>query len=610
MTTHTHPIETRSASGCRGCGGHSSPRKHGGCGCGCDSTEMCGLECLERPAFSAGMVLSDSDLTALVEWTSGRLGLQRLRHGWGVVCGLDVRCDKDAPGRVVVEPGYAVGCCGEDIVLCEPQKVDLTGCCKVEAPCGEPSPAEDKELVEVSYDAPDRSTDCGDVVVDIVLEPTQTPSATGLVPGCGCGSGGGCRSGGGCGSAGRTGDTCGDQHVVSTRTRDGGRAYAVKVSFPGGDAQQVAAERAHKEYVACHDVVAKYVDQGRKEDATRDDIVGWLRRQDIDPPCDWWTSLCAEIERADGPYMVEAAVARALLDLVADCRHRLLRAGCAGCYDDDAVGLARVWLRRTKVESGESCVVTRVDAYPPFRHELAVVARPVPAGAEDLAPFVWQRWDQVCARWRRLAPGTPAEIVEFSDTRGLLDLLEQTARLWWACDEWAPTPVLVDTPCLGIRVLGFRPASKDEGVFRATDSMSSTAPASSSPPDPPSPADEAAAGAGSTEVVEDNGARLPAWRRLRLGDAIDDGPARPAGLPEVETEVQPDVLRVAQPVAPDLESLRGVGEATLACLRAGNIATVDELLAVDKKELAELLRSAPRAQALREEAIRAVKEGR
>ena len=36
------------------------------------------------------------------------LRLGRFRHGWGIVCGLDVRCDPTCEGGVVVEPGYAV----------------------------------------------------------------------------------------------------------------------------------------------------------------------------------------------------------------------------------------------------------------------------------------------------------------------------------------------------------------------------------------------------------------------------------------------------------------------------------------------------------------------
>ena len=44
-----------------------------GCGgwCGCD-TRCCDLECLVRPNFFCGQLLTDADITALVDWTRSR----------------------------------------------------------------------------------------------------------------------------------------------------------------------------------------------------------------------------------------------------------------------------------------------------------------------------------------------------------------------------------------------------------------------------------------------------------------------------------------------------------------------------------------------------------
>ena len=97
-------------------------------------TTRTGLERLERPLFSCGMVLSDTDLTALVDWARGRFALQRYRDGWGVACGLDVRCLAGRPGWVTVLSGYAVGPDGADLVLTEPAEVNLTGWCAID--CG------------------------------------------------------------------------------------------------------------------------------------------------------------------------------------------------------------------------------------------------------------------------------------------------------------------------------------------------------------------------------------------------------------------------------------------------------------------------------------------
>src|SRR5947209_292801 len=103
------------------------------CSCGCAPCEgtCCQLDCLVKPRFFCGQLLTDTDLSALVEWAREKFGLARYRHGWGVVCGLDVRCDGDArnPARVAVTPGYAIGCCGDDIIVCEEATLDLSACC-------------------------------------------------------------------------------------------------------------------------------------------------------------------------------------------------------------------------------------------------------------------------------------------------------------------------------------------------------------------------------------------------------------------------------------------------------------------------------------------------
>lgn len=87
----------------------------GGCTCQqkCAQEECCALDCLVRPRFFGGQLLTDTDLGQLVTWTADKLRLGRYRHGWGVVCGLEVRCDPANPSGVIVGPGYAVSCCGE-----------------------------------------------------------------------------------------------------------------------------------------------------------------------------------------------------------------------------------------------------------------------------------------------------------------------------------------------------------------------------------------------------------------------------------------------------------------------------------------------------------------
>lgn len=85
----------------------------------------CGaLECLCRPRFFAGQLLSEQDLNRLDQYIKNKNRLHtRNLHGWGVVNGLLVVCDPC--GEVTVTEGYAVDPCGDDIVVCEDSAVNI-----------------------------------------------------------------------------------------------------------------------------------------------------------------------------------------------------------------------------------------------------------------------------------------------------------------------------------------------------------------------------------------------------------------------------------------------------------------------------------------------------
>ncbi len=77
-----------------------------------------GLQCLCRPRFFAGQLLTEEDLNRLEQYIIEKNKLHnRYLHGWGVVCGLEVVCNA-CPGLVTVKSGYALSPCGEDIVVC------------------------------------------------------------------------------------------------------------------------------------------------------------------------------------------------------------------------------------------------------------------------------------------------------------------------------------------------------------------------------------------------------------------------------------------------------------------------------------------------------------
>jgi hypothetical protein len=116
----------------------AAAHRTGSCGCGCGPDLSCKLECQVRPRFFCGQLLTDEDLSTMVRWADGKFRLQRFHDGWGAVCGLDVRCDPANPRGVVVGTGYAVGCCGEDIIVCDEQPLGLSAAFPGADPCAAP----------------------------------------------------------------------------------------------------------------------------------------------------------------------------------------------------------------------------------------------------------------------------------------------------------------------------------------------------------------------------------------------------------------------------------------------------------------------------------------
>jgi hypothetical protein len=147
-----------------------------------------GLECLCRPRFFAGQLLTEQDLNRLDHYIVEKHKLHN-RHlwGWGVVCGLEVRC-APCDELVTVSSGYALSPCGEDIVVCKPDTVDI---CSLIARC-----RTDSEPDCRPYAGQDS---CGDVIEEWILavryaeSPSRGVTAlTGAGQGCGCSCGGGC----------------------------------------------------------------------------------------------------------------------------------------------------------------------------------------------------------------------------------------------------------------------------------------------------------------------------------------------------------------------------------------------------------------------------------
>jgi hypothetical protein len=122
MTTNAvSPItSSKSPCGCSG-SGTSSP-----CSCGGGGCQSCQSQGFIRPLFFAGQLLTEDDLQSLTDYVAGKNRLHnRYFFGDGAVCGLQVTRNPCTCGQVIVNPGYALDCCGNDIVVACPQPLDI-----------------------------------------------------------------------------------------------------------------------------------------------------------------------------------------------------------------------------------------------------------------------------------------------------------------------------------------------------------------------------------------------------------------------------------------------------------------------------------------------------
>lgn len=96
---------------------------------------------IERPRYSPGLILQDSDLTAAVDYTRElNRTLFRSLFGCGVICGLDVSIDDTCEFKVTVNAGLALDGCGDPIQVPAPATIVLTQKDNVMVPRGGQAP--------------------------------------------------------------------------------------------------------------------------------------------------------------------------------------------------------------------------------------------------------------------------------------------------------------------------------------------------------------------------------------------------------------------------------------------------------------------------------------
>ncbi len=205
--------------------------------CVCGECEQCGtLACQCRPRFFDGQLLTASDFRRLDKYVVSKQRLHnRYLHGAGVVCGLEAVCSP-CDDTVTVRTGYALGPCGEDIVVCEDARVDVARLVKEQRSAGARSDC-------APYGEPKRASEAARQkwVLGICYDERPAHPVTSLKQsGCGCGGscGGGCgSSGGSCGCGGSPGGavrTSGGASCEPTQICEGYRFTLTKLD-PGKD---------------------------------------------------------------------------------------------------------------------------------------------------------------------------------------------------------------------------------------------------------------------------------------------------------------------------------------------------------------------------------------
>ena len=418
---------------------HSSRRHAEPCHCGCApcKDEYCELECQMRPRFVCGQLLTDDDLTTMVQWTAGKFRLQRFRDGWGVACGLNVRCDPDNPNGVIVGEGYAVSCCGDDIVVCAEEKLDLQAAWPETNPCedpeatvedeaeserrkrsvlsskvgqGDPAGGRQAVLAEMGKqltDAGEQDASASALTptvrwVDVFVryrEEDADPRAT-L----------------------RHSDCVEAPDCEAAKTRE---AFTLYWELGSADPDKTRTEAWCRDYKKCLDVLHQFADRfgdrfgdrGYDWLVVRQWLLDWIARNPPQVYCDLHELICGDD--------LEQWLPEILARLVLDCRGAYTRNTCYACERATGVRLARVYLGQPAADGPRR--VRYIDNYPPFRRRLSRTSLPAPVGATNIGSLIGARWAEACRHLADLgiqATRVPVDLQHVETVAELLDVFE------------------------------------------------------------------------------------------------------------------------------------------------------------------------------------------
>jgi hypothetical protein len=193
---------------------------------------------MERPRFYTGMLLTESELNGVESYVTAKNRLHnRLLHGYGIVCGLEVERSQ-CEGWLLIHQGYAIDACGNDIIVCKDESIDVLAAIRacrdaadqVKTPCDPYQP--------YSPQPPCKGTEEWCITIQYKEREARPMVALRNPPSrtceCGVNCGGGCnckRTSCGCGAKGSCG--CGSQAGPTRPVAAGINLMATQKSLSG-----------------------------------------------------------------------------------------------------------------------------------------------------------------------------------------------------------------------------------------------------------------------------------------------------------------------------------------------------------------------------------------
>lgn len=352
--------------------------------CVSEQPQPCEPQCLVQPRFFCGQLLTDQDLSALLQWSEGKFKLNRFKHGWGVVNGLRARCNPANTASVMIMPGYAVDSCGNDIVVCEPVELDLSNACRpLVQRCEQDTATEDPNACDqfLGLAMPEGSCYSVDIYIHYSKEDMEPLPALGR-------------------------GACGEREACEfSRSKETFTLSWQDTDYPENQLKNVLQQWEHKYFKYSNKVVkrisgvieglANGIDWGNLP-AIKNAFLDWLDEHPLHEFCFLRDAIC-QLSQENIPDLqeLEKAITAIMFWIVMDRRVDYLSKWPVPTPSTAGVPLARVHLQR-RGDSPSTCHVLHIDNIPLHNRPLMQDRWPAIKGEYNLGQLIGHYTEHAC----------------------------------------------------------------------------------------------------------------------------------------------------------------------------------------------------------------------